>query len=427
MRCASLLTMSDDDADSRAPDLPVDEVAGLARLAGAVVDQLTIPVRDTHQAIAGRVFRSLGPGAAPIRATHDTISGVVYAAVRSGSRLLGAGVGTAIAAVNGSRTRRTVSASPRGALGLAFANGLLGDWMEGRADDLVVATTLTHGGRPVTTDGDDAADLDDATDRIVVFVHGLAETAGSWAWWSTGDDGSHVPTYGERLAGAGWTPLEMGYNSGRPVGDSGDDLATLLDRLVTTWPVKISEVALVGHSMGGLVISAAAYRGIADDHSWVERTSHVVTLGTPHDGSWLAKGAAHAVRVLDTVPETRGLGGIIELRSAGIRDLTHGWRPEPDPGTPDGQIVELASALPRARHAYVAATLGGSDGHTLGRVLGDGLVHLASSTAPGRAGGPNIVVRHHPGVGHLRLLHHPAVGDDLVEWLGPRWTPDHTR
>ena len=397
----------------------VDEVAGLARLAGALVDQLTIPVRDTHRAVADRVFRAVGPSATPVRLAHDAVAGAVYASVRGGSRLLGAGAGTAIAAVNGFRPRRSVSATPLGATGLAFASGLLGDWLEGRADDLVVPTTVTHHGRPVSLEGDAPVGVDAPTDRVVVFVHGLAETTYSWAWWSTAEDGTHVPTYGERLADVGWTPLEVGYNTGRPVADSGTDLAELLDRVVATWPVPVAEVALVGHSMGGLVISAAAHRGLTSGHAWVPRTSHVVTLGTPHTGSWLAKGAAGAVRALERLPETRGLGGIIDLRSAGIRDLTDGWRPEPDPETPDDEIEELAALLPHARHAYVAATLG-SERHVLTRLVGDGLVHLASSTSPGRAGGPNVAVRHHPNVGHIRLVHHEAVADDLVDWLGPR-------
>ena len=398
----------------------VDEVAGLARLAGALVDQLTIPVRDTHRAVADRVFGALGPSATPVRLAHDTLSGAVYASVRGGSRLLGAGAGAAIAAVNGWRPRRTVSATPLGAQGLAFASGLLGDWLEGRADDLIVATTLTHHSRPVLVDDQGPHGIGDPTDRIVVFIHGLAETTGSWAWWSTLEDGTHVPSYGERLAEVGWTPLELGYNTGRAVGDSGDELAKLLDHLVATWPVPVAEIALVGHSMGGLVVSAAAHRGVADGHPWVDRTSHVVTLGTPHAGSWLAKGAAGAVRVLDVLPETRGLGGIIDLRSAGIRDLTHGWHPEPDPEAPDDEIRELAALLPHARHAYVAATLGRTEGHPLSRLLGDGLVHMTSSTAPSRIGGPNVAVRHHPGVGHIRLVHHPAVADDLVDWLAAR-------
>ncbi len=398
----------------------VDEVAGLARLAGALVDQLTVPVRDTHRAVADRVFRALGPSATPVRLAHDTISGGVYASVRGGSRLLGAGAGAVIATVNGHRPRRTVSATPLGATGLAFASGLLGDWLEGRADDLIVETTLTHHGRPVIPGEGGPSGIDDPTGRVVVFVHGLSETTRSWAWWSTEDDGTYVPTYGERLAEVGWTPLEVGYNSGRAVTESGTDLADLIEQVTATWPVPVAEVALVGHSMGGLVISAAAHRGLAEGHAWVGRTSHVVTLGTPHTGSWLAKGAAGAVRVLDVLPETRGLAGIIDLRSAGIRDLTHGWRPEPDPEAPDDEIEELAALIPHAHHAYVAATLGATEGHAVSRLLGDGLVHMTSSTAPSTAGGPNIAVRHHPSVGHIRLVHHPKVADDLVDWLEPR-------
>ncbi len=109
------------------------------------------------------------------------------------------------------------------------------------------------------------------------------------------------------------------------------------------------------------------------------------------------------------LPETRGLATFLDLRSPGIRDLTRGWRPEAD---------LLATTLPGAHHTYVTAGLGGP----LERIFGDGLVHARSADAPARAAGaaPNVTVHHHPGVGHLRLVHHPAVADHLVERLGPR-------
>ena len=34
-------------------------------------------------------------------------------------------------------------------------------------------------------------------------------------------------------------------------------MAALLDRLVQAWPVDVRRIALVGHSMGGLILRAA--------------------------------------------------------------------------------------------------------------------------------------------------------------------------
>lgn len=405
----------------------IDEVAGAARLAGALVDQLTIPVRDTHRALADRVFRPFGPAGTPVRLIHDGISGVFYASVRGGARLTGAAAGTLLAMAHGRQDRRSLSAHPRGAQALAFTSGLLGDWLEGRADDLTVQTTLTHHGRPVSTDPALLAEeVDAVTDRLVFLVHGLAETTGSWRWWPTDDGGRPVPSYPERLADEDWTPLEVGYNTGLPVTASGLDLATLVDSVVGGWPVPVAEVALVGHSMGGLVIGVACHHGVEEAQPWTDRVRHVVTLGTPHRGSWLAVLAARGAHTFGRLPETRGLGGILDLRSPGIRDLTEGWPGRPpvvgEGDDPVPAIRTLAELLPDAQHSFVASTLR-TPTHPLSRLLGDGLVHPRSSTGPAKAGGPNVRVRQHAGVGHVRLVHHPAVADDLVDWLGPRTTP----
>lgn len=378
------------DTDGDTAERVVDEVAGAARLVGALVDGLAGPVQETHRGIASRVFRSIGPVAAPVRVAHDAVAGVAYGSVRVGARVAGGVAGAGLGLTARGRDRRPISATPRGALALAFADGLLGDWLDGRADDLVVrpaATVAPHG---------------EPTDRVVVFLHGLAETPVAWSWWA-----DTTPPYAVRLAEHGWTAVDVTYGTGRPVAESGAALAALLADLLDEWPEPVSELALVGHSMGGLVARAACAAGLdaAPSTRWVDRAHHVVTLGTPHAGSWLARAAHRGSAAAARLPETRGLATFLDLRSPGIRDLTR------------GQVDDLALAdrMPHARHAFVTAGLA-APFHVL---VGDGLVHRASAAAPA-SDHPNVVVRHHPGVGHLRLLNHPAVGDDLVGWLGPR-------
>ncbi|QYG91235.1 hypothetical protein HC251_01465 [Iamia sp. SCSIO 61187] len=415
------------------PETAVDEIAGAARLVGALVDTLVGPIQDTHEGIVHRVVAGLGPVGTPVRVVHDAATGAAYGAVRGGARLAGGAAGAVVAAAGGGRDRRPISAHPRGAQALAFGSGLLGDWMDGRTDDLVVRLTVCHHGEPLPTEPAALVGaLDAPTDRIVVFVHGLAETPASWGWWPTDDEGQAVPTYGERLAEVGWTPLEVGYNTGLPVTTSAEELAELIEGLVAAWPGPVAEVALVGHSMGGLVAGAACHRGLATGAGWVDHVSHVVTLGTPHAGSWLARLAHRGASTFGRLPETRGLASFLDLRSAGIRDLTRGRRPAAlgegggddadEEADVEAEIVTLAALMPRARHAFVASSLGAGRRHPVAWLVGDGLVHPRSATAPARAArdAPNVVVRHHSRVGHLRLVHHPAVADDLVTWMGPR-------
>lgn len=436
MTATTTIAHTDDDRPA------IDEAAGLAQLAGGLVDTLTLPIQHTHQGIAQRAFGAVGPIGVPARIGHDAISGALYGTIRAAGRLGGAAAGAAVRGIRRGRDPRPLSAAPLGSQALSFVNGLLGDRLERGAPDLVLPLTASRHGEPLPSEPTTlAASVADPTDRIVVLLHGLAETTAAWRWWSETDDGTPVPTYAERLAEVGWTPLEVGYNSGLPVVANGGVLARFVGDLVDAWPTPVSEVALVGHSMGGLVAGAACHHGVTADHGWTDRVSHVVSLGTPHAGSWLARlahgGAAAAARL----PETRGLATFLDLRSDGIKDLTRGWRPIIDEqGTTAAAeaaaeeraataILTLAALLPDAQHAFVASRLGRTRRGPLARMVGDGLVHPRSAIAPARAAreATNVVVRQHQGVGHIRLVHHPAVGDDLVEWMTPRRAPTDRR
>src|SRR3546814_17535470 len=63
-------------------------------------------------------------------------------------------------------------------------------------------------------------------------------------------------TYAETLAGLGWTPVMLRVNTGRAIRDNGVELAALLRTLVAEWPGGVERVALIGHSMGGLIARA---------------------------------------------------------------------------------------------------------------------------------------------------------------------------
>jgi pimeloyl-ACP methyl ester carboxylesterase len=107
-----------------------------------------------------------------------------------------------------------------------------------------------------------------------VFVHGLCETDEAWKLGA----GRHVP-YGHRMEiELGYTPVYLRYNTGLHISENGRALAGLLEDLVAAWPVPAHEVALIGHSMGGLVGRSACHYGA--DSACVAKVRHVFTLGT---------------------------------------------------------------------------------------------------------------------------------------------------
>src|SRR5207247_2473733 len=128
--------------------------------------------------------------------------------------------------------------------------------------------------------------------RVVVFLHGLMETEFAWSLGG-------AETYGARLGrDLGCTPVFVRYNSGRHVSENGRSLDELLEALVAAWPVEVAELALVGHSMGGLVARSAGHQAGERRAEWVDRVRHVVSLGTPHMGAPLAQAVHYASAAL---------------------------------------------------------------------------------------------------------------------------------
>jgi pimeloyl-ACP methyl ester carboxylesterase len=244
----------------------------------------------------------------------------------------------------------------------------------------------------------------------------------SWSW---GSDGAG-DAYGSRLAEElDCTAIYVRYNTGLHISVNGRAVAELLEELVREWPVEVQQIALIGHSMGGLVARSACHRGTQDDQEWVGKVQHVVSLGTPHLGAPLEQGAHVAAVALHKLPETRMLSGLLRRRSAGIRDLRHGSLVDEDWRDRDPEVLRAAAChevplLPQATHCFVSASLARNPQHPLGRLLGDTLVLVPSASGRGRT--RRIPFReeygHHVGgTHHLALLNHPEVYKHLRRWL----------
>jgi pimeloyl-ACP methyl ester carboxylesterase len=263
----------------------------------------------------------------------------------------------------------------------------------------------------------------DATQRLAVVLHGLM---GDEFYW---ERGGRYPgdSYGARLASElGYTPVYLRYHTGRHISENGLSVALLLSDLVEAWPVTVDELALIGHSMGGLVARSACHQAVEKRLAWTERVRHVVSLGTPHLGAPLEQGAHVVAEALYALPETRMLGSFLRRRSSGIRDLRRGslvdedWR-DRDPNALRAAACREVPLLPGATHCFVSATITRNPRHPLGRLLGDILVLTPSATGRGRTRripfqaeyGHHVSPAH-----HLALLNHPEVYACLRKWLG---------
>jgi pimeloyl-ACP methyl ester carboxylesterase len=395
--------------DSHAPD----ELRALNRLTFRELADAAGGLGGIHRGVAERVFGLVGPSSAPARMAHDLISDGVYRALSGCTRLIGMGADIALGRRQ-VRDGRMLSRDPRGAAAIAVLNGLIGDRLEEEGSDLAEPMAVRMRGGIV-----DASAFADPRPRLAVFLHGLMETERSWNW-------SGEPTYGERLArDVDCTPVYVRYNTGRHISANGRSLSELLETLVADWPVPVEGIALVGHSMGGLVARSACRCATVDGAAWVRHVRHVVSLGTPHTGAPLERAAHRAAHALSRLPETRPFGNFLRRRSSGIRDLHPGSLVDEDGRDRDRDELRVAAwqevpLLDGAAHHFVSATLSRSPEHPLGRLVGDTLVLVPS--ASGRSKSRRVGFReedgHHlGGTHHLALLNHPDVYEKLVAWL----------
>jgi pimeloyl-ACP methyl ester carboxylesterase len=390
-----------------------DELRALTRLTFGELAGAAGGIGGVHRGVAERVFRMVGPMSMPARMSHQLISTGVYRAVSVGAELVGRGADHGLGRLP-VRDGRIVSRHPSGAAAVAVLNGLVGDRLEREGSDLAQPMAVRIHGEVAS-----AADFADPRPRLVVFLHGLMETERSWRW-------SGALTYGERLArDLGCTPVYVRYNTGRHISENGRSLSELLETLVAEWAVPVEDIALVGHSMGGLVARAACQCATVDGATWVRHVRHVISLGTPHTGAPLERAAHRAAHALWQLPETRPLGNFLRRRSSGIRDLNQGSLVDEDWRDRDPDELRLAACaevplLDGASHHFISATVTRTPGHPLGRLVGDTLVLVPS--ASGRSKTRRIGFReedgHHlGGTHHLALLNHPGVYAKLREWL----------
>ncbi len=355
---------------------------------------------DTHLGVAGRVRSMTTPlGGTPAvvgHGLHDLIATTVHTSVRWGLRAGRLGLRGAAGAGLG----QALDDGPRGRFVRSAVNGLIGDRLEEEGSPLAIRMAVRHGGKDVAPDSLAEA-FPAASDHVAFFLHGLCENE---SYWDLRRE-VHGTTYPDLVRQLGWTPVLLRANTGRSVRANGADLAALLRDVVAGWPVPPRRIALVGHSMGGLVIRAACGL-VSEDDAWTRLVTDVVCLGTPHRGAPIAGGLRRGSGALARLPETAGFGRAIDHLSVGITDLVEGL---------GGEVP----SLPGVRNRLVCATLAASPRHPVSRLAGDMLVGMGSAYGEGR--GPGIFDGadrlHLPGADHFDLLNHPAVHRALAEWL----------
>lgn len=317
------------------------------------------------------------------------------------------------------RSDATGSTAWLGDAALAVVNAAVGDYLHDAYNGLSLDMRLRAGDAFLPLDEEGlAAALPGATGRVVVLVHGLGATEWSWCLNAAAYYGDPADNFGTLLArDLGMTAVFVRYNTGRHVSDNGRTLAALLDALVAHYPVPVTELVLVGHSMGGLVVRSACHYGRAAAMPWTDRVRRVFCLGAPHQGAALEEISHVAAAVLQgfDAPGAWIPGRLLAGRSAGIKDLRYGytldeeWRGLDSDALLDDRRVG-APLMEGPTWYFVAGTLTKDAEHPVGRLVGDLLVRVPSASGPQVTRGSfPIETRHFGAVMHHQLQSHPDV------------------
>ncbi|MFI4932788.1 MAG: esterase/lipase family protein, partial [Burkholderiales bacterium] len=308
---------------------------------------------------------------------------------------------------------------------LAALNGVLGDYLAASNNPLAITMRLRRGGATLPSQRRAlAAAIPHAGGKLVVLLHGLCMNDLQWR--------RRRHDHGAALArDLAYTPVYLHYNSGLHVSTNGRAFAAQLEDLVRLWPVPVTGLVLIGHSMGGLVARSACHYAALARHAWLRRLDKLVFIGTPHHGAPFERGGHWVDILLGASRYSAPLARLGKIRSAGITDLRFGSLVDEDWRKRDrferGGERRAAVPLPKGVACYaIAGATGKKVGGLRARLIGDGIVPLES--ALGRHANPKLALTFGAsrqwvayGTNHLDLLNRPEVYARIKRWLA---TPD---
>jgi len=393
----------------------LSDLRGTARMAFDASEGIAGIVEKMHRTIQlqpGPLGRSeTGRSETDRLATDRTrgISAMVYRGIQGGIRLVGQGIDATLTPI--AELLPEGESSPVRDAFLSAVNGVYGDYLARTDNPLAIDMSLRFRGRKVDL-ANPASVFDQnrsttPAHKLLVLVHGLCMNDQQWN--REGHD--HGAALAEHCA---FTPLYLRYNSGLHIGNNGQALAEMLETLIRNWTSPVKEIAIVGHSMGGLVARSACHYAREAGHTWPKHLQKLVFLGTPHHGAPLERGGHGLDFVMDLSPYSAPFTRIARTRSAGIADLRYG-------AITTGAHQDVP--LPPHVKCYAAAAIRAQQRNGLSaRLIGDGFVPLDSALGLHRDATralaipkerQSIVYR----TKHVELLNHPEVYSQLRLWL----------
>ena len=348
-----------------------DDLRGVSKLAVDATQGITDLVEAMHRNIA-RI-----PGMTPSLEDGKTngLTGFVYRTVRGVTQVVGGGIDAALALA--SPMLGSFTDIPARDAVLSALNGVIGDHLVVTNNPLAITMQFRQNGEALMLNKEALASaIPNATGKVLVLIHGLCMNDRQWTM--ARPDGTLHDHGAELQTDLGYTAVYLRYNTGLHVTENGKAFAAALDALMGAWPVKLKELAIVAHSMGGLVTRSACHYADENALAWRKHLKKIVFLGTPHQGAPLERGGHWIDIILGATPYASPFAKLGKVRSTGITDLRYGSVTENDEHA--GRKRHALLPLPAKVKCFaIAGTTGQQCGDLQDRLLGDGLVPLASA------------------------------------------------
>ena len=350
------------------------------RSGGRLVIDAVVGITDLVESMHRTISSVSAPlGKSPSGSTKG-ITGLVYRTVRGVTRVVGGGIELALTPLTKLLDAR--ESTPARDNIVAALNGVLGDYLVASNNPLAIAMQWRSDGNTFAIKKSAVARAyPNASGKLLVLVHGLCMNDGQWLRETVNGFHDHGAVLAREL---GYTPVYLRYNSGQHISVNGRELAVALESLLDAWPVPVGELTILAHSMGGLLARSAHHYAVTAQLRWPVLLRSLVFLGTPHHGAPLERGGHWIDILLGISPYSAPFARLGKIRSAGITDLRFGDLRDEDwqnRGTGKRRAA-AAHALPlpeKTRCFAIAATTGKRKGDMNDRLLGDGLVLIASA------------------------------------------------
>ncbi len=311
------------------------------------------------------------------------------------------------------------------AQGVSVLNGVVGDKLQNTP--FGIEMNFYDQNKPVILDKNSLSEHFKSlnilpTPKICILIHGLTDNETTWAFPDKSDYGTLLKndhTY---------TPFYLRYNTGLHISDNGQVLANIIERLYQNYPIEIEEISIIAHSMGGLITHSACHYAQELGCTWTTRLKHIFLLATPHLGSFLEKFANVTTNILEKVPNwhTRLVGKVLNLRSAGIKDLRFGYLTEADWKDQDADRLMRNNKTPPpmlsgVSYYVISARITQKEKHWVSLLFGDILVRNSSATArSNNAGEFNFPAENHYEFAktyHHELSARKEVYEKIRDWI----------